>query len=349
MEIMGLIEPLQQLIGQFRKYKFGIAVKNILYHFVTRERRKSFGSQNPEKTIYIIRSIDDKSPFYIGPVHNLLANYFYVLSHIQYAKTKGWIPVVDQLNYPVYNSQLEPVNGTRNAWEYFWEQPGGISLEEAYQSKNVVLSKQSWFWQWDMGYNPQEYQDKETLAFYHNLANGVPLNVQTQMYVNSAVKKVMSSEKRILGVNIRLGAHAVESKRHGEGHPIQPQIDDLIRETQKKFDAWEMDAVLVASDAQIVVERFRDVFGEKLLAYHRLRAEVGKEYGLDKNKEMYQGKNIYQTCLDYLTEMELLANCEGLIGAVTSGMRYALVRGSIESNRIKVIDCGLFQDSRKGE
>ena len=106
---------LKQLAKQFKKYRFGTAIKNILYHFITRERQKSFGPKNSDKTIYIIRSIDDKSPFYIGPVHNLLANYFYVLSHIQYAKTKGWVPVVDELNYPVYNSMEESINGTKNA------------------------------------------------------------------------------------------------------------------------------------------------------------------------------------------------------------------------------------------
>ena len=348
-EIMGVKKMLRQIKGQFEKYTFGAAVKNILYHFITRERRKSFGGKNPNETIYIIRSINDKSPFYIGPVHNLLANYFYVLSHIQYAKTKGWIPVVDQLHYPVYNSQKEPINGTTNAWEYFWQQPGGISLEEAYQSKNVVLSKQSWFWQWDMGYNPHGYQDEQCLAFYRNLSHSTTLNAQTQVYVDLVRRRVLPAKKKILGVNVRLGAHALQSERHGAGHPIQPEIDDLISKAKKWFAAWEMDFVLVTSDAQVVVDRFREAFGEKLLVFCRLRAEVGKEYGLDKNKEMYQKANLYQTSLDYLAEMELLASCDGLIGAVTSGMRYALVRSTIKSDMVRVIDCGLFQDPRKGE
>lgn len=344
-----MMKLLRQLMGQFKKYKFETAVKNILYHFFTRERRRSFGPNNPDKTIYIIRSIDDKSPFYIGPVHNLLANYFYVLSHIQYAKTKGWVPVVDELNYPVYNSMEEPINGTKNAWEYFWQQPGGISLEEAYQSKNVVLSKQSWFWQWDMGYDSRNYQDEKVLEFYRKLVRSAPLNMQTQMYVDSACQRVLPPNKRILGVNVRLGAHALKSERHGAGHPIQPEIDELINEVKKWYAVWSMDFVLIASDSQIVVDRFRKTFEGKLLVLPRHRAEVGKEYGLDKNKEMYQKANLYQTSLDYLAEMELLANCDTIIGAVTSGMRYALIRGSIKSDKVRVLDCGRFQDPRKGE
>lgn len=346
MEIMGLMKLLKQLAKQFKKYRFGTAIKNILYHFITRERQKSFGPKNSDKTIYIIRSIDDKSPFYIGPVHNLLANYFYVLSHIQYAKTKGWVPVVDELNYPVYNSMEEPINGTKNAWEYFWQQPGGISLEEAYQSKNVVLSKQSWFWQWDMGYDAALYEDRTVVQQYHQLAQCVPLNQSTQEYVRRARANVFPAHEKVLGVNVRIGGYSVKSCYHGKGHPIQPEIGTLISMVADKMQKQNIDRIFLASDAEFAVDQFREAFQEKLLLYPRLRTEVGKEFCPDSQKQVYSKENQYQTALDYLTEMELLGACDALIGSITSGFRYAVVQNGTRYSGLTVLDLGRFPDEK---
>lgn len=348
-EIMGLKNLVKQIKGQFKKYRFRVAVKNILYHLTTRERRKSFGSKNPDKTIYIIRSINDKSPFYIGPVHNLLANYFYVLSHIQYAKTKGWIPVVDQLHYPVYNSQKEPVNGTTNPWEYFWQQPGGISLEEAYQSKNVVLSKQSWFWQWDMGYDVATYKDSSTVKKYHQLSCDVHFNNATENYVLQAQNTTLPATSTLIGVNVRIGGYSAQSKNQGQGHPAQPQIDQLISIVASKLGNSRNTQVFLASDTEFVVNKFRQVFGDKLIVYSRLRTELGKEFASDSQKQIYAPGQGYQTALDYLTEMELLSHCDSLIGTITSGFRYALVRNGNCFIDLDILDLGKLPDNKVKE
>ena len=148
---------IMKILEQYNKYKIIPASKNIIYHWVTRERLKNFGNLNKDKIFYVIRSIDDESKFYIGPKNNLLANYFYVLSHLQYAIKNKWIPIIDQKNYPVYNKVPCLINGTMNAWEYFWQQPSNYKLEEVYASKNVVLSKRNWFSEWDMGYDASKY------------------------------------------------------------------------------------------------------------------------------------------------------------------------------------------------
>lgn len=347
MEIMGLMKLLKQLVKQFKKYRFGTAIKNILYHFITRERQKSFGPQNSDKTIYIIRSIDDHSRLYIGPVHNLLANYFYVLSHMQYAKTKGWVPVVDELNYPVYNSIKEPINGTKNAWEYFWKQPGGISLEEAYQSKNVVLSKQSWFWQWDMGYDGNKYRDKRIINEMNICSSKASLNEEMKSFVMEAKKGTFQNRSRILGVNVRLGGYSKESAIRGNGHPMQPDIVELIQLTKIKMSAWNLNYVFLASDTEFAAKRFQEEFGEKLILYKRERAEIGKEYARDAEKHMYAAENSYRTARDYLTEMELLSCCNALLGSITSGLRYALIRNNNAFEHVEIIEKGFLQDDRQ--
>lgn len=42
-----------------------------------------------------------------------------MLGYTKYAFDKGWIPVVDMENYETLYQEENPVNGTRNVWEYF--------------------------------------------------------------------------------------------------------------------------------------------------------------------------------------------------------------------------------------
>ncbi len=95
------------------------------------ETHKSFGEKNPDKVFYIVKRDLEREGLMS------YANNF--LGHIVYASEQGWIPVVDMQNYR--NTYLEEADfGKKNAWEFFFKQPTKYSLEEAYQSKNVVIS-----------------------------------------------------------------------------------------------------------------------------------------------------------------------------------------------------------------
>ena len=346
MEKMGL-DVVKQIVLQYKKYDFINASKNIVYNFFNREQRKSFGNRNSNCTIYIIRSINDNSPLYIGQRHNLLANYFYVLSHIRNAFDHGWIPVVDQLNYPVYNKEPGLRNLTSNPWEYFWNQPSLVSLPEAYDSKHVIFSKRSWVGQYDMGYSVRNYFDRDLIDFYHTLSNCVCLNTVTSLYVDDCYNQYIKPHASILGVNVRVGGYSTISARYGAGHPIQPPVDALLDKVYCRKREWNLDYIFLACDASSVINKFKDKFGDSLITIPRQRALPAEEEGLDRNKEMYRRDNLFKTTLDYLTEMELLAKCNALIGSITSGFRYAIVRNGNRFEHLDVLDYGLFDDWRK--
>lgn len=346
LEKMGLTGTLHKIGQLYRDYTPVTATKRILYNVFNGEKRLRGGDENPDKTIYIIRGLNQRSPFCTAEVHNLLANYFYVVSHLFYAREKGWIPVVDQQNYPVYNSMDTPINGTMNAWEYFWKQPGGISLEEAYRSRNVVLSKRNWFSQWDMGYEVQRYYDPETIHHYGEICRAIPYQAAIQERIQRERDRYMTGEA-ILGVNVRMGAHSKQSVFHGAGHPVQPELDELMAILKQRMSEWGYGCIFLAADSEIAVETFRSEFGERLIVFERQRAETGKEYEDDPEKEMYRKDRLYRTTLDYLTEMELLAACDGLIGSITSGFRYAVVRNGGGYRHLEVLDFGLFDKERR--
>jgi len=93
---------------------------------------------NEDKTFYIIRRPE--------PGAGLFSNFHWVLGHIIYALEKNYIPVVDMKNYKTYFNETALINGTKNAWEYYFKQPTNYNLDEAYKSKNVVVSKMDFMW-----------------------------------------------------------------------------------------------------------------------------------------------------------------------------------------------------------
>ena len=67
------------------------------------------------------------------------SNYMWVLGHVIFAGKLGYIPVVDMLNFPTLYSEKEGVAGEKNAWNYYFENVSGVSLEEAYASGSYVM------------------------------------------------------------------------------------------------------------------------------------------------------------------------------------------------------------------
>lgn len=338
---------IKQVLNQYKKWKFIPATKNILYHWVNRERKKSFGKKNPDKIFYVIRGINSNSRLYIGAVHNLMANYFYVVSHMMYAEKMGWIPVIDQLNYPVYNTIEEPINGSKNAWEYYFVQPTEYTLEEVYQSKNVVLSKRSWFGEYDMGYNIENYYNEDVISYYSAIAEKLHLNSPTQQHVEMVRSQYFNENQKVLGVAYRYGGHAVDCMVKGAGHPMQMAVAELIAMTEKLMHEWEMDKVFLTSDEETIVSLFQERFQDRLIVLPRTRRVAGKEAAC--YSQLYGKSNIHETTLGYLTEMELLANCDAFLGTVTSGVRYARIRNGLNYKYCKIIDNGLLPNPKKRE
>ena len=333
-----VINKLEKIIEQYQKYTFVNATKNLIYHWQTREKRISFGSLNPDKTFYVIRSIDDKNRFYIGPINNLLANYFYVLSHLLYAQKNGWIPVVDMINYPVYNSLPYPVNGTMNAWEYFWHQPSQFALDEVYQSKNVILSKQNWFSEYDMGYDAKKYKDTEIVKTLHKLSETVPLNLNIKAHIDEKRKEIFENKKDILGVAFRFGGHSKKHFAKATGHPVQPDIEVMVKLSRIYLNKWNMKYIFLTSDTEEAVQVFKKIFKDKLIDLERERCSELLKKGEVNN--LYNQEKIYKTSIDYLTEMTLLSKCDCLIGSINSGLRYAIINNNCKYKNIKILDYG---------
>ena len=59
-------------------------------------------------------------------------NFFFVLGHIIYAEQNGFEQIVDMHHYPTLYNEKQKIDGKRNAWEYYFEQPSDLSVIDGY-------------------------------------------------------------------------------------------------------------------------------------------------------------------------------------------------------------------------
>lgn len=315
------------------------------------EKTKSFGDKNPDKTFYVLR------PYYYltrnaltENVSNLLMHYYRNLQNLAYAIENGWIPVVDWQNYgPFPHGEDYPINGTTNCWEYYWNQPSEYTLEEVYQSKNVILSVQNTR---DNKYVPSCSFQSPLQVYAEKLATDCPkydstitFNKYTEEYIDGKQAELFPKGKRILGVSVRGTSYGVcTTTNNVNGHPIQPELSELIKSIRKRMQEWDMDYVFITCELESIILQIKDVLGDCVIFLPRTRYQKPPMRGDVEKKldPLYLPGKKYQSNLDYLTEMVLLSRCNSLLAAMSSGVRAAIIWNRNQYENMAIFDKGIW-------
>ena len=313
-----------------------------------KEEYASFGEKNPDITFYVIRPY-----YYVAPnellthPQHLLYYYYLVLQKISYAVKNHWMPVVDWEHYDglLYFAEEEPIHGTKNAWEYFWEQPSPYSLDEVYQSKNVILSTRNSI---DYGLIPPTVMKRPFNKYAEGLAMRcaryaqlTPFNEYTEKYIQDYQTSLFPENKRILGVVYRSTSYGQEETPN-KSHPVQPSLSALIVKVKKLMQQHQMEYVFFVNEESKNVEHMREVFGDKLIVLPRPRYENFHTFTPEDPNPLYVLGQRYPTNLGYLTEIALLSRCTGLVGAMSSGTRSAIIWNQGKYEVLEIIDLGLW-------
>ena len=315
------------------------------------EKRVSYGEKNPDITFYVLR------PYYYltrneltQNISNLMFHYYRNLQHLAYGIEHGWVPVVDWENYgPFAHEEEYPIHGTKNCWEYFWNQPSPYTLKEVYESKNVILCVQNTR---DNEYipscsfkEPLQKQAEEYALQCPKYDQRITLNKYTEQYVKQKQDLIFPSNARILGVSVRGTSYGLSNtKTAADGHPRQPSLTKLIKSIHKVMDEWDMQYVYIACELQEVIDEIKAEFGSKAIFLPRLRYIKTPQRGdVEKGKDpLYVPGQKYQTNLDYLTEMVLLSRCTSLLAAMSSGVRAAIIWNNNQYENMKILENGLW-------
>jgi hypothetical protein len=292
-------------------YRVLILAKRYILDFEKREHRITGGKLNPGQTFFVIRPTSKEE--------GLLSLFKSVMRNIEYAEQQGWSPIVDMQNYPTQYNCPTLVNNTRNAWEYFFLQPTTFTLEEVYHSRNVILS----------GWRPNQKKSAFNTLFnfdFDDQINKVRYDfISSHSGLQPKIRELVQSIKaqmftgNVLGVYIRGTDYTVFKPK---GHPIQPEIDDVLEQTTAYLDHYPIAKIFLVTEDSAYAMRFIEKYGDRILTFGKNNFD--NYDGRDYLSHYLDGEMAYQNGLEYLIRMLLLAACDYQIMSITNGSLFTL-------------------------
>lgn len=210
------------------------------------------------------------------------SNYFWVLGHVLFARKFGYIPVVDMEHYPTLYSEDQPINGTSNAWNYYFEDVSDISLQEVYEQGNYVLAKDKPLHKYAEKYCDPEYRfpSFKAVSYY------TPF-IERYLKVRQELREEFDSEwtRNTASFNQTLGVHIRGTDmKNNLGHPMPADAQTYLRRVRAVLDEHpDIDSIFLATDENDVKEAFEKAFRDT--SYTLFMNEAFRVWDTDADKK----------------------------------------------------------------
>ena len=260
------------------------------------------GTLNPNKIIYEIPM--DTAAF------GFCSQLTVMLNRVNFADEMGFAPCINWYESMLYKEK-EPVHGTTNIFEYYFEPIQGVTVEEAEASRFVIYDDLNKGYGFNWSFIPlvdrlYDYTERdiarcaELMKKYFRLRKEVKANMDKE--INSLLKK-----RKILGVHGRGG----DIKIAFLGHPVNVSGHEYIETAEKAMKKIKADYVFLATDDLEILESFKKHFGKKLLYFRDVVRTRGRLHNALIEVEREQHR--YKLGFEILRDVYALANCAGLI------------------------------------
>lgn len=292
---------------------------------------EKFGNKSDESMIYFIDMKESHSGFFAD--HNRL------LSLLYFADIYGLKPVVQYSSGYCY-AEKHPVNGTENPFEYYFKQPGGVSLKEMNEYKCVLHSRKENgnavipIKGGNGGYARNEQYIDEMARI---TAKYVCLNDEISRQFKQEIGRLLNG-KNTLAVHVR----GTDFKQNFNGHPVQVRTEEYLRTAQKIFEEGAYERVFLATDDLEALKLFKNKFKDNLLYYE----DVIRSNGVDTvmHSRMQRENHHYLLGIEVLRDMYTLASCNGLVAGlsqVSFAARIQKKSSGVNYKDLVVIDKGI--------
>ena len=271
---------------------------------------RSFGSANPEKTFYVIWRDCLGSGFF--------SNFTQVLSHIRRAEELGMVPVVDFKNFRTLYNTDSAVNGSTNAWEYFFHPVSPCSLEEVYRSRRVYFCN---------GDYPRGYSFSSNAEYRDFIAS----HIRMQDNVLERIRRYrdMFSSGRVLGIHFR-----GKEINTTPGHSFGPEPEQIIRHTDRLLESYGLDRIFVVTEEKLYEDLMIRRYGSRVFLTDAFRSARVNSYNLNP-RPLHR----YLLGLEILVDAELLALSRVILCSNTGVAAHA-VRSARNLEHVCCIDNG---------
>ena len=267
-----------------------------------------------------------------------MSHFLGALSVISYADRRGLIPVIDMrtnINAYLYRDET----GKVNSWEYYFKQPGGISLDDALSDRNAILASSAYSYS----------KPNSSLGFYYNYGGELDywrglcrkyLHFSDALNDRLAHERQKFADKKVLGVSVR-GTDYVALRN--TNHPVQPDVGQVIAKVREVMDTGKFDAIYISTEDQGIVSEFRKYFAEKLILpeqeyfdFDTSSRKAISEYTHNRPNDKYLNG------LEYLASKLLLCECKGLVTSMSGGAILTMLF-SQGFEYLYVFDIGVYQ------
>lgn len=304
------------------------------------EKRKSYGKLNPNLIFYVIRRRT--------PAWGFFSNVFYIIQGLIYAEKNGYIPIVDMENYWVAElSSSKKINGTFNAWCYFFEQVSEYTLEEVYKSRNVILSNGSSILghgHWLVDRKIDFVRSPEFLKTTGNfLKKYIKLNSTTIEHINYVKKGLDWNPVNTLGIFIRGTSYITYFGAQAE----VPSLKYFIQNIRQIITLKSINSIYIATEDFRIYKALCEEFSDlKLIPSVRYEKNLTiKEWELQQ-KLTYDHAILlgFNGTLKYLTEIELLSECLNFVATPSNASAYALSKSNLLTGVKRIVLENDFMD-----
>lgn len=265
---------------------------------------ESYGDKRISDTVFFIDMEESHSGFFAE--HNRL------LALLYFADKYDMKPVVRYHAGYCY-AEKHPVNGTDNPFEYYFEQPAGIGLDEILSCKRVFRSRKENSYEVNrLCDDPNGYSRSE--EYLNEMARITAKYIR----LNSVVGTKMNEEiHRLLGDGKILAAHVrgTDFKQNFNGHPVLISADEYLEETVRTFEAGGYEKVFLATDDSTALKKYQERFGEKVVFYQDVVRSDGNDTVM--HSDVPRENHHYLLGYEVLRDMYTLAACDGLIAGLS--------------------------------
>ena len=263
------------------------------------------------------------------------ATWDYPLFHMYFL-----VNMLDNIIYCLANKQkpiIQFENSEKiNLWEQFLEQP--YTLQK--NVKEYECDERDAHLNWPL--NPSKDQISKYAKLYKFF---VKLNQKTKEYFDNEYKEIIEG-KRVLGVLCR-GTDYTANKP--KGHPIQPDIDDVIVLVKKKMVDLKCEWIYLATEEKEIADKFEKEFPNQILVnkrkyfdeFHSIRNNQGENARISWVHFDRENDNYYKS-LEYFSSINLLSRCTALIAGNCGGSRTALYLNDNHYEYSYLFDLGVY-------
>lgn len=297
------------------------------------------GYKNQDKLIALLRL-----PFEWIPTAGFYATFNRMLCGLCFADRLHFTPVVDRWVGSPYLLDF-PIDGADNVFEYYFQRVSDITIDEAYESYNVmvpsnvnmdVVLAECGIREW---YRPNDMYLKRMGSVYEKYIHLRP-KIEAQM---SADIENILHRKKTLGIHIR----GTDFKGNWNLHPKALTVEDYIPFIQEVIEKYDMEQIFVATDDVGMVEAIRKVYPEVLFYQDVNRGEGETSVAfMDSEDKLYKYRLGYEVIRDAYT----LAYCDYLIAGrsqVSIAARIIKASKSESYSYYKILDKGINYNNKE--